>query len=90
MKFKVKTFKLCVANFWRKKLKSRIQIRITESGSELLILIQQIISLSRLLDFSYNSLETIDSAAFGKLPTLLELDLSHNQLKRYLPHPPSF
>jgi hypothetical protein len=41
--------------------------------------------LFRYLDLSYNSLETIDSAAFGKMPTLLELDMSHNQLKRYLP-----
>jgi hypothetical protein len=40
--------------------------------------------LFRYLDLSYNSLETIDSAAFGKMPTLLELDMSHNQLKRYL------
>ena len=32
--------------------------------------------------FDHNDLKTLESSTFGKLPSLLDLDLSHNKLER--------
>ena len=40
----------------------------------------KLLSFFHCFGFSYNHLEKIESFTFGKIPTLLDVDLSHNRI----------